>query len=692
MSETLSIAVDYQRRGWQPLPIPTGAKAPVINGWQNFKTTDAELSKYFNGARQNIGVLLGKSSGNLVDVDLDSPETIALAKFFLPKTGAIFGRASKPNSHFLYVCDIPKIKTFDDPLLVKSKDKSEAEKARLVELRSNGGQTVFPGSVHPSGEKIVWHLFDEPTEVAPAELQKAVARLASAALLTRYWREKTRHNLSRALSGMLLRNGFDEAETAHFIKAICFAAGDDEVSDRVATVRTTAERLKRKEECEGIPTLIELTDKKIVDALCKWLEIKPSEQKAPENKQTTVEHKEIAEDKPLKLVCFANVQTEPISWLWFPYIALGKLTIIEGEEGLGKSWLTCAFAAAVSTGAGFPPNFDKIEPANVLMLSAEDGLADTIKPRLVSCGADTSKVFAPDEVFAFDEKGLLRLEMYINETAPALVTIDPLFAYTPAKTDINSANQSRSIAAPLAQIAAKHKCAMSLVRHIGKSKGNGDARSAGLGSIDWRAAVRSVLLVGKDPDNEQNRAIVQTKNNLAAHGDAIGYLIESSLRGAVLRWTGKSTLTKECILASVKDEDARADKNHTVGFLREILRDGAKPAKEIKKQAFDKGMTEQNLRTARNSLKILVFKEGGTFGGNPQWLWKLPEDVAEDVSNTTEDVSKPNNQHLQQNHSNKTSYVNGLAEDVSCYPNQHLQSGNQHLQSAENGESEVFEI
>ena len=482
----------------------------------------------------------------------------------------------------------------------------------------------------------------------------------------------------------------------HFIKAICVAANDEDVPDRVETVRTTADRLKREEEVKGLPSLADLTDKKVVEKICHWLEIKPGsppafiggEQKAPENKQTTVEHKEIAEDKPLKLVCFANVQTEPISWLWFPYIALGKLTIIEGEEGLGKSWLTCAFAAAVSTGAGFPPNFDKIEPANVLMLSAEDGLADTIKPRLVSCGADTSKVFAPDEVFAFDEKGLLRLEMYINETAPALVTIDPLFAYTPAKTDINSANQSRSIAAPLAQIAAKHKCAMSLVRHIGKSKGNGDARAAGLGSIDWRAAVRSVLLVGKDPDNEQNRAIVQTKNNLAAHGDAIGYSIESGLQGAVLRWTGKSSLTKECILASVKDEDARADKNHTVGFLREILRDGAKPAKEIKEQARESGLTEQNLRTARNRLGIKPFKEGGTFGGNPQWLWKLPEGV----SNTTEGVSKTNNQHLQQNGSNKTSYANGLAEGVSCYPDQHLQSENQNLQSAENDEREVFEI
>ena len=666
MNETaLSIAINYYRSGLQPLPIDFREKNPNLNGWQRFKTTEAELSNYFNGRPQNIGVLLGAPSNFVVDLDFDTAEARRAARCFLPKT-TTFGRASSPFSHSLVRCQI-STKKYQDPLKVSSKIESERKAAMIVENRSTGCQTVFPGSTHKeTGERIEWTngQFEDPLEISALKLQTIVGKIAAAALLATYWRDGIRNELTMALSGALVRHGFDEAETLRFIKAVCVAAQDEETEARIVTARATLETFESGAPTTGLPKLIELTDKKIVDAVCKWLNIetRPTDS---DNRKTA--EKPPAEGLPLNVVCLKDVQPENISWLWFPYIAKRKLTLVSGEEGLGKSWLTCAFAAAVSTGAGFPPNFERFDPGNVLMLSAEDGLADTIKPRLVSCGADTNRIFAPDEVISFDEKGLLRLEMYIAETAPVLVTVDPLFAYTPGKVDVNSANQSRSISSVLAKIAEKYDCAILLVRHIGKSKGFGDPRAAGLGSIDWRAAVRSELLVGKNPDNEQERAIVHTKSNLAEFGASIGFQIQSSLRGARLEWTGTSSMTAACILSTLKDEEARADQNHSVGFLREILGDGAKPAKEVKKQASENGLTEQNLRTARNKLQVVVRKQADSFKQSEHfWVWELP----------TKDVIKNNNQHLRQDADSKSNNDNDLPEDVDANNNQHLRQSN----------------
>ena len=192
MSEALSIAQGYFKRGWQPLPLNLRSKNPgetLGKGWQNFRITEAELSKYFNGAARNIGVLLGKPSNNLVDIDLDTPEAVKLAPFFLPETKAIFGRAGNPRSHWLYVADFTKTEQLEDPLLVNSKDKKERDEATIVEIRSTGVQTVFPGSTHEeTGEKIEWFEQGEPAQVDAKVLRRAVTRLAAAALLARYWR------------------------------------------------------------------------------------------------------------------------------------------------------------------------------------------------------------------------------------------------------------------------------------------------------------------------------------------------------------------------------------------------------------------------------------------------------------------------------------------------------------------------
>lgn len=363
-----------------------------------------------------------------------------------------------------------------------------------------------------------------------------------------------------------------------------------------------------------------------------------------------------------RTVCMANVKSQPIEWIWFPFIPLGKITILEGEEGLGKSYLTCAIASAISRGHGLP----KVSPfasANVLILSAEDGLADTIRPRLDSMGADMERIFAVDQMLTLDEKGMLLLEQSILKHQPILVVIDPLFSYTGAKIDINRANESRAVSAGLAAIAEKHNVAFLLVRHIGKSKGNGEARAAGLGSIDWRAAARSVLLVGRNPENNQ-KGFVQTKHNLTSEGtESIGFeIVPGPTRNAAgqFAWTDGCTLTAAMILAGIGDKDANHVRNDAATVLREILRDGPKPAKTALKEMRAAGFSKDQTRRGREWLGVIPQKEKGSING--KWVWSLPGG-AQDGTSDLEDGKKDQLCHLQSNVEHKGVYNNALPED-----------------------------
>jgi DNA repair protein RadA/Sms len=374
----------------------------------------------------------------------------------------------------------------------------------------------------------------------------------------------------------------------------------------------------------------------------------------------------------LRVECMADIEPETVTWLWFPFIPTSKLTIMEGDGGIGKSWLTCAIASAISRGFGLPTS-EPFEAGNVLFLSAEDGLGDTLRPRLDAGGADVSRIYALAEPLTLDAIGLLKLENAIIKYAPALVVIDPLFAFTGGKVDIHRANEARTITAPLAAIAERHGCAIVAVRHLNKSHGGGNANNAGLGSIDFHAAARSVLLVGKDPDDESKRALCQTKSNLAAFGEPQGYTIE----GGQFRWTGTSDLTAGRVLSFASDIDERDAQAKAVEFLRAALKDGARPAKEVKAEAVQAGLTEQNLRTARARLKIKPTKEGGEFGGKgAKWMWKMPD---------TQDVEEKGDQHLVVNDADKGSCDNGLTQDVADGLTNGLCDASQHLEATKGG-------
>lgn len=375
------------------------------------------------------------------------------------------------------------------------------------------------------------------------------------------------------------------------------------------------------------------------------------------------------DEAPLQIVRMSDVATELVRWLWYPYIAYGKLTILEGDPGLGKSWLTCAVAAAISCGRGLPGT-EPFEPSNVLMLSAEDGLADTLRPRLDSVGADVSRVFALAEPITFDTPGLIRLEAAIIEHKPALVIVDPLFAFTGAKTDIHRANECRAISAPLAAIAERQGCALVAVRHLGKSRGGGHALNAGIGSIDFAAAARSVLLVGADPDEPNKRAVVQIKNNLAPHGGAIGYTLDDGQ----FFWTGASPLTASRILSLATDDVERSALVDAMDFLRNALAEGAREVEEVGKEARSVGITMTTLRRARERLGIRARRVGQP-GTKQQFFWSLTVDNAHHRS---DDAQKPDDEHHRVNDADKGSYSQQLADDAQAKKFEHHRAPNGH--------------
>jgi hypothetical protein len=378
------------------------------------------------------------------------------------------------------------------------------------------------------------------------------------------------------------------------------------------------------------------------------------------------------EKKPLrrlKTVKLSEVSAREVQWLWQNYIPLGALTILEGEEGLGKTWLLCVIASATAQGYGLPNN-PATESATVLMMSAEDSLSMVIKPRLESINAPCEKIIAIDEHFTLDAEGILRLDLELAEHSPKLVIIDPLFSFT-GKINLNNDNEIRAVTGELTRLAEKYDCAIVVVRHIGKSKGMGDPRNAGLNGIGWRASARVVLLVGKDPNDERQRAIVQTKNNLAPKIEkAIGY----EIIGGEFFWKD-SSLTAQRMLSLPKTDEERDEQKEAVLFLRQALRDGKRNAGEVIAEAEKLGITKQRLRTARNKLGIEPKNEG--FGKEKQWFWELPK-------NESLDVNSNDNQHLSANSTDKTSYCNNLRLDVDVSKNEHLSATDQHLSEPQN--------
>lgn len=216
----------------------------------------------------------------------------------------------------------------------------------------------------------------------------------------------------------------------------------------------------------------------------------------------------------LKIIEMSEVESKEISWLWYPFIPYGKLTIIQGDPGDGKTTLVLNIAAALSKGEGLDNDMKPADPLHIIYQTAEDGLADTVKPRLEKAEADCSNIFVIDETDASLSMLDERIEKAIVEKKAKLLILDPIQAYLGGKMDMNRANEARDMTKHLGQVAERTGCVIVLIGHMNKNSG-GKVAYRGMGSIDFFAVARSVLLVGRVKGQENRRAMVQIKNNLA---------------------------------------------------------------------------------------------------------------------------------------------------------------------------------
>ena len=255
----------YIQRGICVVPIPHGKNHPTVQGWQKMRLRMEDVKKAFSNAA-GIGLLLKPSK--LTDVDLDCPEAVATSKTLLPPTDMVHGRRGNPSSHRYYrVSPAPQNKSYTDP-------RPSGARAVLIELRANG-QTVAPPSRHlRTGETIRWEAQGEPAAVDGDKLHRAVAEVASAALIARYWPDGSRHFATLALAGMLLRAGWTGKATTQFVLAVANAAHDEEAQSRLQDVVSTDQRLGEQKQVTGTPTLAELIGNDIVEKVCEWLELK----------------------------------------------------------------------------------------------------------------------------------------------------------------------------------------------------------------------------------------------------------------------------------------------------------------------------------------------------------------------------------------------------------------------------------
>lgn len=307
------------------------------------------------------------------------------------------------------------------------------------------------------------------------------------------------------------------------------------------------------------------------------------------------------------------MELQQVQWLWGSYIPFGKLTIIQGDPGEGKTTLALRLAAACSTGNPLP-GMEPMEPFNVIYQSAEDGMGDTIKPRLMDAGADLERVLSIVE----DKKQLSlldeRIEKAIREHNARLMILDPIQGYIGSRVDINRANEIRTVLKSVSSVAERTGCAIVLIGHLNKASGSSSAYR-GLGSIDFRAAARSVLLIGRLKNDPNVRVIVHDKSSLAPEGKSLAFGLGDE---EGFRWLdGYDGITSEELLCGFAAETKTAAAEE---LIRSMLTGGQEiMAENVFRAAEGKGISRRTVNEAKKAIPNIVTRKNSKY-----WFWSLP--------------------------------------------------------------------
>jgi len=311
---------------------------------------------------------------------------------------------------------------------------------------------------------------------------------------------------------------------------------------------------------------------------------------------------------------YSSVVSKETSWIWYPYIPAGKITVIQGDPGDGKTTFILNIAALLSRGIPLPESSAQIKPMSVIYQSAEDDVEDTIKPRLLSASADCSKIAyinSSKEKLTINDP---RIEQAICDVNANMMILDPLQAYLSADSDMHRAADMRPLMHHLAGIAKRTGCAIVIIGHMNKAAG---AKSLyrGLGSIDISAAARSILLVGRLKSDPNIRVMTQLKNNLAPEGNAVAFELDEK---AGVRWIGYYDVTPDDMLTGVPQYSDDENKHiQATDIMKELLEGGPVPCNLVYETCLERGIKKRTVDASKKTIGVKSIKKADG------WYWTL---------------------------------------------------------------------
>lgn len=313
-----------------------------------------------------------------------------------------------------------------------------------------------------------------------------------------------------------------------------------------------------------------------------------------------------------EILCFADIQAEEVKWLWYPYIPYGKITILQGDPGCGKTMAVLSLAALLSKGESLPFEEATREPINILYQTSEDGIADTIKPRLESAGANCTRIKIINEekrALTFDDP---RLEQSILQENARLLILDPLSAYIGPTVSMNQANEVRGAFRSLYAMAQRTKCAVLIVAHMNKMSGI-SALYRTSGSIDIAGAVRSILTVTRYQHSPTQRVLVPVKSNLAAAGPSLLFELSDHVE-----WLRQLDEDAESLLNGCDSlTEAPTKQQQVEEELPRLLEKGPVSNQEIIQHFKSKGIQDRTVNLVKGRLNIRSVRKGD------KWYWQL---------------------------------------------------------------------
>ena len=586
-------ALYYAEKDLAVFPLNERNKSPATkNGFKDATTDHTKICAWWDSnPNYNIGIATGAVSGGVVVIDLDIGKG---------KNGCeVLKSWQKINGKFPDTwCSITGRGGYH--LFFKTTDfvKNSVNLYDGIDIRGNGGYIVAPPSIHPNGNIYKWkHSLDDIT-IADADvvvmkfMNPVVERQTEFFHASEVIEEGERNTTLFKLASSLQAKGLDE--------------------DTILT----AVAMENEKKCNP-----PLSDDEVKQAVMSALKYTPGTSSYTKEKNTF----------PAIVKCLADITPIKTEWLWYPYIPMGKITLIQGDPGMGKTMMVLKIAATISKGGEFftdddlfiPPR-DKT-PGNVVYQTAEDGIADTIVPRLKKMNPDFTHIYTIDESNAPLSMTDERLEEIMKQYNPKLLILDPLQAYLGANVDMHRANEVRPVLKHIGNLAEKYNCAVLIVMHMSKMT-QATALHRGLGSIDIPAAARSVLVVGCNPADPEEKVLAHLKSSLAKHGESITFKFDKD-EGIV--FTGHTELQADDILnvARVKKERQSVKKEAAEDFLLDVLGDkGYEALDVIKVKAAEIGVTDRTLYNAKKDLGLKNHSVG--FSKEKRTWWLLP-DVSE---------------------------------------------------------------